>query len=92
VHLPFALGEYLLLTDWAARQIRLNGAGKLASETPSIIERCNIQPSLWLTAATDFGKIFSTMAGSVSSVAEACLQLGKKFTPGMANCQYYFGT
>ena len=92
VHLPFGLGEYLLLTDWAARQIRLDGAGKLALETPSIIERCNIQPSLWLTAATDFGKIFSTMAGSVSSVAEACLKLGKKCTPGMANCQHYFGT
>ncbi len=61
--LDMTLGEYLSLLDWTARQSVSGKSGKTPSDTPPILERLSVDPSVWCVLAGRFGPLFPCVAG-----------------------------
>ena len=54
---------YLELLDWTARQIVTGKRGATPEDAPPLLERLNIKPAVWFELATQFGRLFSLVAG-----------------------------
>ena len=50
------LAEYLQLLDWTGRQLKPGKRGAIPKNAPSILDRLNLSPELWLHAVEHFGK------------------------------------
>ncbi len=60
--------SYLELLDWTARQLRRGRTGATPLESPLLLERLKLNPSVWCALVTRFGKLFSVVAGHPSRV------------------------
>ena len=60
--------DYLQLLDWTSRQIALGKRGSPPSEAPPIFERLRIEPVAWCRLVSNFGSLFSLVAGRPSRV------------------------
>jgi len=54
---------YMELLDWTARQIVTGKRGSTPEDTPPLLERLKIRPEVWFELATQFGRLFSLVAG-----------------------------
>ncbi len=63
-----SLSDYLQLLDWTARQIRPGKRGATPADTPSVIHRLGLEPTAWTELVSDFGRLFSSVAGLPSIV------------------------
>jgi hypothetical protein len=63
--------NYMQLLDATARIVREEKRGFTPETTPPILKRLGIEADLWLTYATEFGRMFSLAAGNVQSMADA---------------------
>ena len=61
--LPMPAAAYLELLDWTARQIVTGKRGATPEDAPPLLERLNIKPAVWFELATQFGRLFSLVAG-----------------------------
>ena len=61
--LPMSAVDYLALLDWTARQTAPGKRGSTPSDTPPILERLKLPPSTWCELVSNFGRLFSTVAG-----------------------------
>jgi hypothetical protein len=61
--LSMPTGAYLELLDWTARHIAAGRRGATPAGTPAIFQRLKIKPAAWKVLATEFGKLFSVVAG-----------------------------
>ena len=61
--LSLPLVEYLELLDWTARQVVPGKRGSTAASVPWVLRRLGLEPSSWCELVSDFGKLFSTVAG-----------------------------
>ncbi len=52
--LPFKYTDYLELVDWTGRILRDDKRGAIASETPEILTRLNIETKHWIYLTKDF--------------------------------------
>jgi len=66
--LAMSLEDYLLLLDWTARQSVAGKRGKTPACVPPILERLGLAQSSWCELVSDFGKLFSGVAGKPSVV------------------------
>jgi len=88
--LPFQLTDYLELVDWAGRIIREDKRGAIPGNTPSVLERLNIDTRHSLYLTKHFESPFKGMVGSVNKLKAVCKKLGYERTPGMNSCKQYF--
>jgi hypothetical protein len=58
-----SVAEYLQLLDWTARQTAPGKRGSTPAETPPVLARLNLSPAAWCELVSDFGRLFSTVAG-----------------------------
>lgn len=66
--LAMSLEDYLLLLDWTARQSVEVKRGKTPDCVPPILQRLGLAQASWCELVTDFGKLFSCVAGKPSVV------------------------
>ena len=66
--LATSLEDYFLLLDWTARQSVAGKRGKTPGCVPSILKRLGIAESSWCELVSDFGKLFSCVAGKPTVV------------------------
>ena len=88
--LPFQLTDYLELVDWTGRIIRKDKRGAIPDNTPSVLDRLNIDTRHWLYLTKHFENPFKGMVGSVNKLKEACKKLGYDRTPGRNSWKQYF--
>lgn len=62
--LPFALIDYLELTDWTSRLIRTDKRGSINDEIPPILERLSLSQDAWKILTTRFEQEFKQWVGS----------------------------
>ena len=55
--------DYLQLLDWTARQIVGGKRGSTPADAPPIFARLRIKPEVWCELVTNFGILFSLVAG-----------------------------
>lgn len=65
--IPFRLLDYIELVDWTARQYRNNKA-RLDSTTPPILQRLNINQTVWLKVCRELGKARHTVISSTDDL------------------------
>jgi REP element-mobilizing transposase RayT len=66
--LPMKVTDYLELLDWTARQTAPGKRGSTPVDAPPILERLNISATSWCELVSDFGRLFSTVAGQPRTV------------------------
>jgi hypothetical protein len=66
--LAMSLEDYLLLLDWTARQSVAGKRGKTPECVPPILKRLGIAQTSWCELVSDFGKLFSCVAGKPTVV------------------------
>jgi REP element-mobilizing transposase RayT len=88
--LPFRLTDYLELVDWTGRIARNDKRGAIPSNTPTIVERLNIDPKHWLYCATQFESRFKGFVGTAYKLQAACETLGYRRSPGIGACRLLF--
>ena len=88
--LPFRLTDYLELVDWTGRIIRDDKRGAIPTNTPSIVNRLNIDPKHWLYCATQFESRFKGLVGTAYKLKTVCDSLDYQRTPGMSACRLLF--
>ena len=68
--LPMTTAEYLQLLDWTARQNRPGKAGSTPEHIPPLLERLGVNADIWHRLVSDFGRLFSLMAGQPRRIVE----------------------
>ncbi len=61
--LAMSVTDYLQLLDWTARQTVPGKRGSTPVDTPPVLERLKLSPSVWCELVSNFGRLFSIMAG-----------------------------
>jgi REP element-mobilizing transposase RayT len=61
--LPLPRVDYLELLDWTARQVVPGKRGSTAASVPPILRRLGLEASTWCELVSDFGRLFSAVAG-----------------------------
>ena len=61
--LAMPAAAYMELLDWTARQIVTGKRFSTPEDAPPLLERLKIKPAVWFELVTQFGKLFSLVAG-----------------------------
>ena len=88
--LPFKYTDYLELVDWTGRILRDDKRGAIASDTPEILSRLNIETKHWIYLSKDFESPFTSLVGCAHQVRKACKELGKNWSHGINKCAELF--
>ena len=80
--LPMELLAYLSLVDWTGRASIQNKKGSIASDIPSILNRLNIEPTVWLNNQRHFGKKYYRAVGSRHSIQVLASKVGLSWLNG----------
>ena len=67
--LSMGAGEYLMLLDWTARQIRTDKRGSMPSGLEPLLERLGISAELWVECVVNFRKWFRSSVGRPKSMS-----------------------
>lgn len=90
IGLPFRLTDYLELADWTGRIIRNDKRGSIPPNTPSIVNRLNIDPKHWLYCTTQFESRFKGFVGTAYKLKQVCEALDYQRAPGIGACRLLF--
>ncbi len=78
--LPLSCPEYLELLDWSARQVARGKPGTTPWDSPPILIRLGLSPTVWFQMVANFDGLFTTMAGMPESIdRQRGNQTGRRF-------------
>jgi hypothetical protein len=83
--LPFTREDYFQLVDITGRMIRDDKRGAILDDIPSVVSRLGIEPDHWVEHIKNFGKSYSTCAGSVEAIADFAGRSGKQWCKGVSH-------
>ena len=89
--LPISLRDYLSLLDWTGKQQRADKTGAIPSEYGEIMDRLQINRSMWMDLTRKFDELFGSLVGTASSIASHVAAIGRVRCKGQANCSAAFG-
>ncbi|WP_171972060.1 transposase [Vibrio ponticus] len=75
--IPFRLVDYIELVDWTARQYRDDKAS-LSADTPSILQRLNINQTTWIKVCTNLERQRAAVIGGVHNLEQVRNGLSKR--------------
>jgi hypothetical protein len=81
--IPFSFTDYLELVDWTGRAVRDDKRGHIPADLPSILDRLNIQPDMYLRYMRRQEQGFVHAIGRIDTLRDAAEALGQKFKKGM---------
>ncbi|MBU2550221.1 MAG: transposase [Proteobacteria bacterium] len=90
--LPFTLDEYLSLTDWTGREIRLGKRGVIPAHLSDILDRIPLNQARWLDTVQGYGGLFHRVVGRMGAMMDAARLLGKNWLGGIRAGQAAFST
>ncbi len=76
--LAMSPAAYIELLDWTARQIKLGKEKVVSSVAPQMFENLKFKPAVWCELVTQFGRLFSVIAGQPPHVDNYRSRLLKK--------------
>jgi hypothetical protein len=77
-YLAMPVTAYLELLDWTARQFAPGKLGATPGDFPTIFERMKIKPSVWCVLVSQFGSLFSLVAGQPHRIDDYRSRVQKK--------------
>ena len=89
--LPIRLEEYLSLLDWTGRVVRQDKKGAVPTHLVPILERLEINVSVWTELVTEFDQLFGRVVGSAQRVAARAAEAGRRWSRGQPQCARAFG-
>jgi len=72
-----SLADYLELLDWSARHVAPGKRGKTPENLPPVLKRLGLDRDSWCELASDFGKLFCTVAGRPEQIVR-CAQAHRR--------------
>jgi hypothetical protein len=92
--LAMPTAAYLELLVWTARQIVRGKRGATPEDAPPLLDRLKIKPAVWFELVTQFGRLFSLVAGQPHRVDDFRSRFRKKryYVPRIVKCQRVFQT
>ena len=88
--IPFALKDYLELTDWTGRCVRKDKRGYIKPGTPAILQKLNIDEATWIETVDAFTEQFHSFVGSEKQLTKICKKQNKKWLGGINICRKLF--
>jgi REP element-mobilizing transposase RayT len=82
--IPFAFDDYLDLVETTGRNVRKDKRGAMATHTPRLLERLNIEPERFIDCATQLMRRFGSAVGAPAHLTELCAARQVKYLRGMA--------
>lgn len=89
--LPISLTDYLSLLDWTGRQRRDDKAGAIPETYGAILDRLQINRSMWTELTSRFDQLFGCMVGNATAVARRALARGRQRYQSQSYCSAAFG-
>lgn len=83
--------QYLKLLDWSGRQLKEGKTGSIPRHLAPILERLQINSTLWLKLVSEFDQLFTKVVGRSQSVLDRAAQAGRRWYQGQATCREAFG-
>ena len=84
------LDQYLQLVDWTGRQLRRGKRGTIPAELADILQRLDVDSSVWLEGIEHFGQWFHRAAGCAQAMMEKAQQAGRRWFHGLGRCRQLF--
>ena len=81
--IPFALADYLELTDWSGRYVDPNKNGFIDSSEPKILTALGIEEDIWLEAIKNFRRQYGSFAGSEKILRSCAHTHGQSWYKGV---------
>ena len=88
--LPVSLDQYLQLVDWTGRQLRRGKRGKIPAHLADILQRLDVETSVWLDGIEHFEQWFHRAAGRARAMMEKAKQAGRRWFHGLGRCRQLF--
>ena len=88
--IPFALTDYLQLTDWTGRAIRNDKTGAIPSNLTPILERLNIDSEAWVENIRHYGNNYFRAVGSTDNIKRFSEALNQKWLCGVRSSMRLF--
>ena len=76
---PYHLLDYIELVDWTGRAIRKDKRGSIDSSLPPILVRLGLDPSDWITFATEVEAQFGNWVGSPEQFSDVSNNVGQNW-------------
>lgn len=70
--------EYLELLDWTARQTAAGKRGSTPTDAPPILARLRLSSTAWCELVSDFGRLFSSVAGHPRTIDRSRSRLHRR--------------
>lgn len=80
--IPFSFKDYLQLVEDTGQIIRSDKKGFIDVQMPPILERLGIQGDNWITSIKKYGRMFSVIAGTKSSLERNRQAMNKQWVKG----------
>jgi hypothetical protein len=77
--LAMPTASYLELLEWTSRRLVAGKRGSTPDSTPAIFERLRIRPEVWCELVSEFGRMFSVVAGQPHRIDEHRSRQGRRF-------------
>ena len=88
--LPITIEQYLELVEWTGRQIQEGKRGIIPGHLAPILERLNIDASLWVDAVDSFDQWTRLVVANATRMAEKATEMGRHFLQGVRHCRELF--
>jgi REP element-mobilizing transposase RayT len=89
--IPFRFSDYLELVDWTGRTIRSDKRGAIDSRLPPIMQRLNIDATVWREAMRPSGNVFGRALGQLDHMRLHARSLGQSWIRGLRQADRLFG-
>jgi REP element-mobilizing transposase RayT len=89
--IPFKLADYLELVDWSGRRIRPDKPGRIDDRLPSILQRINIDASVWQEAMRPTKSYFGRALGRLNRLQLHADRLRQSWIRGKGYCERLYG-
>jgi REP element-mobilizing transposase RayT len=81
--IPFLFSDYLELVDWTGRTIRSDKRGAIDSRLPPIMQRLNVDATVWREAMRPSGNAFGRALGQLDHMRLHARSLGQSWIRGL---------
>ncbi|MCK5648456.1 MAG: transposase [Gammaproteobacteria bacterium] len=90
--IPFSLKDYLELTDWTGRSVRIDKRGFIKADTPKILHKLGLDEQIWIETVDSFSTAFHSFVGPEDKLKLLCKKQKKKWLRGIHLCRKLFHT
>jgi len=90
--IPMSFCDYLELIDWSGRIVRADKRGAIDDRVPPILNRLNIDPSVWQGAMRLKGNVFGRALGQLDHLRLYAQVLGQSRVKGLMQARRLFPT